>query len=105
MPTSKHLQITRPAQRNLSDIGAYTEKTWGAAQKKKYLGQIKRTLAALVAAPSLGTSREDIVEGLRSHSVGRHVVFYREAGGDLVISRVLHQRMDPTPRFRGAEGE
>ena len=103
MPTSRRLRISGPAQRDLSQIGTYTKKTWGAAQKKKYLGQIKQTLAVLAEAPGLGTLREDIAEGLRSHVVGRHIVFYREAGAELVIARVLHQRMEPSRRFRGSE--
>jgi hypothetical protein len=35
------------------------------------------------------------VPGLRRMEQGRHVVFYRAEPGDILISRILHQRMLP----------
>jgi len=33
--------------------------------------------------------------GLRRHEHGKHVLFYREERGSILISRILHQRMLP----------
>jgi plasmid stabilization system protein ParE len=33
--------------------------------------------------------------GLRRIEIGRHVVFYREDAGGILVSRILHQRMLP----------
>lgn len=103
MPASKLLRIARPAQRDLSRIGAHTKEAWGETQKQKYLGQIKRMFAILTKTPGLGLPRDDLGAGLRSRLVGSHVIFYRDTDTELTVSRVLHQRMDPALRFRSAE--
>lgn len=110
MPRSKRLRVSGPAKRDLSDIGAYTLREWGAAQKKKYLGQIRARFAALRESPGVGAARDEIAGGLRSCRAGRHVIYYRETGSELVVLRVLHESMDPVLQFerereRGRTGE
>jgi len=43
----------------------------------------------------LGRLCDDVRPGLRRHEHGRHVVFYRQGRGGILISRILHQRMLP----------
>ena len=45
--------------------------------------------------PGIGIRRDDIGTGLRAQSVQKHVIFYRETKTELVIVRVLHERMNP----------
>ena len=99
MPSSRKLRISGPAKRDLERIGEYTRAKWGAAQKRKYLGQIKDGLKALRDTPGIGTRRDDIHEGLRAHPVGKHVIFYRETKTELTIIRVLHESMNPALRL------
>ena len=95
MPKSKKLRISGPAKLDLGRIGDYTRREWGAAQKRKYLGQIKAMFEAVRDTPGIGTRRDDIHMGLRAQSVQNHVIFYRETKTELVIVRVLHQSMNP----------
>ncbi len=95
MPNSKKLRISGPAKTDLQRIGDYTRREWGAAQKRKYLGQIKDTFKAIRDTPGLGTPRDEIDKGLRTYPVRRHVIFYRETKNELLIVRVLHASMDP----------
>ncbi|HEX3523717.1 MAG TPA: type II toxin-antitoxin system RelE/ParE family toxin [Stellaceae bacterium] len=44
--------------------------------------------------PRLGRARNDLRRGLRSFAVADYVIFYRIAGTDVVIQRVLHSRRD-----------
>jgi toxin ParE1/3/4 len=44
--------------------------------------------------PRMGRIRHDLGPGLRSHPVRNHLIFYRLAGNDIVIVRVLHGRRD-----------
>jgi len=94
LPTSKRLRISDPARADLTAIGKYSEREWGIAQKKKYLDCIKQCLKSLAQNPALGMHRDDIHQGLRSHPVERHLIFYRESVNEIVIIRVLHQSMD-----------
>ncbi len=94
MPVFRRIRISEPARRDLKQLGDYTQREWGAAQKRKYLGQIKDGFRALRDTPGMGAPRDEIATGLRAHPVRRHVIFYRDSEGELLIVRVLHERMD-----------
>ncbi len=95
MPSSKKLRVSGPAKRDLERIGEYTRAKWGAAQRRKYLGQPKDGFKALRDTPGIGAQRDDIHKGLRAHPVGKHVIFYRETKTELTIVRVLHESINP----------
>ena len=99
MPGSRKLRLSGPAKRDLQRIGDYTRAEWGAAQKRKYLGQIKDGFKALRDTPGIGVRRDDIARGLRAHPVRKHVIFYRETKTEVTIVRVLHQSMVPDLRL------
>lgn len=95
-PLSKSLFISAPAHRDLAHIGDYTQRTWGAVQKRKYLNAIKTAFKALRDNPAMGAVRDDVSSGLRALTVEKHLVFYRDQeDGTLAIVRVLHHAMDP----------
>ncbi len=94
MPSYKKLRLADPARKDLVEIGKYTWQTWGAAQKRKYLGQIKNAFKIIKDRPEIGPPRDDIDIGLRSHPVNRHIIYYRIGEKELIIVRVLHQSMD-----------
>ena len=95
MPSSKRLRVSDPARADVARIGDYTGREWGAAQRRKYLGHIRNAFRALWDTPGMGAARDDIDAGLRAHPVQRHVIFYRETEGEVLIVRVLHASMDP----------
>ena len=104
MPRSNRLRVSGPAKRDLADIGSYTLREWGAAQKKKYLGQIRERFAALRETPGAGAARDEIARGLRSCRAGRHVIYYRNTRSELVVLRILHESMDPVLRLEREPG-
>jgi ParE toxin of type II toxin-antitoxin system, parDE len=53
------------------------------------------TFELLADNPALGRPCDEIRSGLRRMKQGKHVVFYREEPGGILISRILHQRMLP----------
>ena len=83
LPSSKKLRISGPARLDLGRIGDYTRRAWGAAQKRKYLGQIKDGFKAVRDTPGSGTRRDDIRDGLRAYP-GRKTLF--EAIEDLQLT-------------------
>lgn len=48
----------------------------------------------LAARPGVGKMRNGLLPGLRSHIVGRYVIFYRAIPGGIEILRVLHGARD-----------
>ena len=95
MPKSNKLCVSDPAKKDLERIGEYTRRQSGAAQKRKYLGQIKDGFEAIRNTPGLGAPRNDIVKGIRARHARKHIIFYRQTRNGIVIVRMLHESMDP----------
>jgi toxin ParE1/3/4 len=62
---------------------------------------IAERLWLLAEHPSIGRVRDDLAVGLRSFPVGRFVIVYEIAGGDVSVLRVLHGRQDLGALFGG----
>ena len=104
------IRLTRRALRDLEDARRYTEEIWGEAQWLRYFSSIQAGFDRIVADPMCGQSRGQFLKGMRSLTVGRHLIFFipvRHAGGGVVVSRIVHQsrnlraltyRDDPTPK-------
>lgn len=88
-------RFSRRAEADLLSIGAYTLRTWGAEQTIRYINDLEACCSMLADNPKLGRQCDDVRPGLRRMERGRHVVFYREDSGGILISRILHQRMLP----------
>ncbi len=85
-------------------IAEYTFRTWGENQTVRYLDELESCCQRLAERPALGRACEDVRPGLRRMECGRHVVFYREDAGDILVSRILHQRMLPDRQAIEDEG-
>jgi toxin ParE1/3/4 len=88
-------RFSRRAEADLLTIGAYTLRTWGENQAARYICDLEARCQMLADNPALGRACDDVRPGLRRMEIGRHVVFYREDTGDILVSRILHQRMLP----------
>ena len=76
-------------------IGEYTLRTWGRAQAARYIGELEVCCQTLSDNPALGRLCDEIRPGLPRLEHGKHVVFYRQEGAGILVSRILHQRMLP----------
>ena len=84
------------AQSDLAAILDYTLDTWGEEQAVKYVVELTTCFELLAATPYLGRACDALSPGLRRIEHGKHVVFYRVAGENIRISRILHR--DYLPR-------
>ena len=87
----RKVKISIPAKKDLQSVRSYTLKTWGKAQVPAYIAEIKAKFNNLRDTPGMGTNRSN---GLRSHPVGKHIIYYRYTTQQLIVVRVLHQSMD-----------
>ena len=93
-------QLTPDAKASMMQIARYTQQTWGVKQRNSYMQLIDACFHALAASPRQGKSRPEIHHAIRSHPVGKHVVFYMIQMNGIVIVNVLHERMDPDRNLR-----
>lgn len=89
------VRFSLSARADLLSIGAYTLKNWGALQAQRYLDAFEDCLNLLAGKPSLGRPCEWVRPKLHRFEKGRHVFFYRREGDGILVSRILHQSMQP----------
>lgn len=91
------LAVTERAAIDVVGIQRYSIDRWSTEQATAYEQAIDRALDILCAQPRLGIRRDDLLPGLRSHHVLRHTIYYLIEGDMIVVQRILHERMDPSP--------
>ena len=94
MQSTRKVRITPRARDDLKNIGRYTERTWGKAQRNSYLKNIEARFQWLAGNPLLGKHRTDICEGYYSFPEGQHVVFYLTGSSAIDIIGIPHKEMD-----------
>ena len=99
MPPTRKVRITPRAREDLKNIGRYTERTSGKAQRNLYLKSIEARFQWLAENPLLGKHRWDICEGYHSFPEGQHVVFYLFSTSTIDIIGIAHKDMDTISYF------
>jgi len=101
MPKSpvRQVRVTPRARDDLKNIRRYTERTWGKAQRNRYLKSIEVRFQWLAENPLLGKHRTDICEGYLSFPEAQHVVFYLIGSSTIDIIGSPHKEMDTISYF------
>lgn len=91
--------VSKAARADLKNIAAYTQKVWGAEQRRTYLKGLDLAFHLLAENPLTGTPCNYVVGGLRKHSFESHIIFYENSDDEIIIIRVLHKSMDVESNF------
>lgn len=87
--------IIRPkAESDLDAISDYIAERSDDERASNVLRAIYRKMQLYATQPTLGRSRADLREGMRSFPVYRYIVFYRPLEDGIVVVRVLHGSRD-----------
>ncbi len=78
---------------DLNGIWDYTAEEWGPDQADRYTEDIQNACSSLAQGDKHGRI-VDVRDGYLKYAVGRHFVFFRMNGGEIVVVRILHQSMD-----------
>lgn len=90
----RKLQVTRAAQADLEGIYAYTVSDWGRPQADLYLDGLQARVEQILVDQSLWRPMPEWhPDGYRSR-YQRHVIFFVVEADQLILARVLHDRMD-----------
>jgi toxin ParE1/3/4 len=88
-------RFSHRAEADLLSIAEYTLREWGRSQTARYVEELEVCGQTLADNPALGRLCDEVRPGLRRHEHGKHVIFYRQERGGILVSRILHQRMLP----------
>lgn len=91
----KGYRLTERADSQLQEIWRYPRDRWGKATADAYLASIEAALATAVATPSLLRTRPELGDGVVARKARSHVVYGIIADDTLIVTAVLHGRMDP----------
>lgn len=94
------LIISPVAHDDLRGIYQFGLRNWGSIQSSRYLENLKERFWALTEQPLLGIERIELLPGMRSFPVERHIVFYQVRSKQIEIIRVLHGRQDPNRHIK-----
>lgn len=92
-------KLSNLAAEDFDSIYEFTWRKFGPSQADKYTSGLDAFLTLLARNPLMGSDRADLMEGIRTHVHARHTIFYKEAGGKVLVVRILHQQMDPLVHF------
>lgn len=92
--------LSPAAQHDLDEIWDYTAARWNVAQADRYILGIRDTCSILASDNRTARSIEGVRKGYYKASVGSHFVIFRYNREGVVVTRVLHQRMDVTTQLK-----
>jgi toxin ParE1/3/4 len=89
------VRLSLAARRDLAEIAAHIAGAAGRAIAAEVVVRI-RAKCELLAETSgeIGTHRPEIREGIRSHPVPPHVIFFRYRDEEVHVVRIFHERQD-----------
>jgi toxin ParE1/3/4 len=87
------IQFTNAARQDLKDIFRYTVRTWGRPQAQKYSEQLKQHVTKIAQDMVFSRPVQNGRPNVQQSMVGRHILIFEQAGGHVLIIRVLHDAM------------
>ncbi len=88
-------ELTGPADRDLTEIYAYSFGEFGEATADAYLLGLLDRFAQLAISPEIGRRIDSLRAGYFRFEFKSHIIFYVKSENGVRIIRVLHARMDP----------
>jgi toxin ParE1/3/4 len=88
-------RLAPAAAADLEQIWSYIVEQSGDVEiARRFVATITDRFYLLSSNPQMGRPRDQFGLRMRSHPVGNYLIFYRIAGTDVRILRVLHGRRD-----------
>ena len=94
MPSAPKFRLSRFAAADLEAIANYTIEQFGIKQARRYRDGFERAFKMISDHPLSGRSAVQLVADMRRYEHESHIIFYRVAGFDILVVRVLHRRMN-----------
>lgn len=86
--------LSNQADRDLTEIYIFTYQKFSPVKADSYLLALDETFLNLAENPHLGKQIDSIRKGYFRYEHVSHSIFYKRKGKDILIVRVLHQKMD-----------
>ena len=94
----KRVRVTRDAERDLDEIWLHIARD-NVDAANHLVDELASRFVLIRSAPGMGRSRDELKPGIRSHSVGSYVIYYRVTRAYVSILHVIHGARDPKRVF------
>ncbi|WP_197277280.1 type II toxin-antitoxin system RelE/ParE family toxin [Sphingomonas profundi] len=94
------LVLSNLADADINGIAEYSLRQWGVAQARHYSAGLTAFLEDLRNGTVTGSVTLDTPSEVRRGKYRSHFIFFRRSATDLLIVRVLHERMDHLRHLR-----
>lgn len=93
------LILTPEAVKDLERIFEYTYMTWGELQANEYQDDLFYGMMTILENRKIGVEYRHSSGIYRKYKVMKHLVFYRSPEEDVIVVRILHERMNPIDKL------
>ena len=87
-------RLSHKAEMDIGNIVRYTIDRFGIEQARTYRDSMISCFQSVAENPGIGRKVDSIREGYRRFDHRSHVIFYKSEGPDILIIRVLHERLN-----------
>ncbi len=79
---------------DLECIYEFTSISWGYNQAEKYHDELYDCMIAITQNPKIGLIYYFKEGNYRRININRHIIFYRQTNKQIILVRILHEKMD-----------
>jgi toxin ParE1/3/4 len=92
----KRKLVYRPAALgDLNEVAAYTRRTWGTEQARRYVAALVADIKALRVSAARYPLFDHVHPGLRRKRSGMHHIYYLASKTTVDVLKVIHVQRDP----------
>jgi len=100
----KRIRVADLAERDLDKIWYRIATKSGSIEiANGVVESITETFKLFASTPGAGKFRPEIDPGVQGFPVGNYIIYYRESGNYIVISRVIHGMRDQATAYRNEQ--
>lgn len=94
MATDRGYRLSPAAMNDLVEIWRHTANTWSVLQAETYQDDLAAAFEGLASGAKIGRPVEIRRKGYLKYVTGAHVIYFRDAGADIIVVRILHSAQD-----------
>lgn len=94
MGTDRGYRLSPAARNDLAHIWRHTARKWSVVQAENYQDDLAAAFEGLALGAKIGRPVEVRRKGYLKYVTGSHVIYFRDAGPEIIIVRILHGAQD-----------